>query len=239
MEHPDGRPCYAVDGPGHGHSDWQEKYSFQSDAEALVAFLSDVSGPAVVVGHSRGGLTACLAAVLEPGLFRGLYLEDVTPIFWREAPGRPLPFLGSVFALRGISKRATKEGLDAAAGAREISRLGHDVSRTFGDVLTAESVKQWAEAVAQMDPDVLGSKADFSPPEASPETIVSGIDCAVHVAHGDVETGSAVTPEELEWFAATARHASATSFPGLGHFLRAARPSELADDLATFLRKCP
>jgi pimeloyl-ACP methyl ester carboxylesterase len=239
MDHTDARACYAVDGPGHGHSDWQEKYSFQFDAEALVAFLSDVSGPAVVVGHSRGGLTACLAAGLEPGLFLGLYLEDVTPLFWREAAGRPLPFLASVFALRAISKQAAKEGLDTGWVAGEIGRLAHDASRTFGEVLAAESVTQWAEAVAQMDPDVLGSKADFSPPEASPESIASGIDCAVHVAHGDVESGSAVTPEELHWFSATARKSSATRFPGLGHFIHAANPGAFADDLEAFLRACP
>jgi pimeloyl-ACP methyl ester carboxylesterase len=106
-------------------------------------------------------------------------------------------------------------------------------------VLSPESVAQWAEAVQQFDPDGLGSRADFSPPEASPESIMSRIECAVHLAHGDVETGSAVTPDELEWFTTTGRQASTTRFTGLGHFLHAASPGAFADDLEAFLQVCP
>lgn len=78
----------AVDCHGHGKSSWNKKdYRIQQIADDFAVFIKNVfDGPAVVAGHSSGGLiTACLAA-RHPSLVRGIILED--PPFFTTEPGR-------------------------------------------------------------------------------------------------------------------------------------------------------
>ena len=79
---------YAVDVPGHGGSDRLDpsEYSNVAVGEILARFLEDVVGePAIVSGHSSGGLLALHLAAEHPDLVTGLLLED-PPLFSSEMP---------------------------------------------------------------------------------------------------------------------------------------------------------
>lgn len=86
------RTVYALDLRGHGASDWPGDYSLQLMASDVVGLLDHGLGPGLdVVGHSMGGLVACLALAERPDLVRRLVLEDVPLPHPRRAatPARP------------------------------------------------------------------------------------------------------------------------------------------------------
>lgn len=73
---------FAVDCYGHGSSARApEKYSNAALGADLATFIAEVIGePAVVSGHSSGGLLAAWLAANQPDLVRGVVLED-PPLF--------------------------------------------------------------------------------------------------------------------------------------------------------------
>ncbi len=81
----------APDQRGHGYSDRAETYTgadFVADAAALIRRLEleDV----VVLGHSRGGITAYQLAARHPELVSALIIEDVGPVMRTPDIERPV-----------------------------------------------------------------------------------------------------------------------------------------------------
>ena len=71
------RVVRAIDLRGHGESDWPGEYSLQLMADDIVALLQRSDEQPDLVGHSLGGLVACLAVAAAPDAVRRLALEDV------------------------------------------------------------------------------------------------------------------------------------------------------------------
>ena len=75
------RLVVAVDLRGHGESPWPGSYALAELAEDVVMVADSVAAeqgrPVDVVGHSLGGLVACVLASGRPDLVRRLVLEDV------------------------------------------------------------------------------------------------------------------------------------------------------------------
>jgi pimeloyl-ACP methyl ester carboxylesterase len=94
------RRVYAPDLRGHGRSDWPGDYALEAMSDDVHALLAALGIDAVdVVGHSLGGLVACLLAQRHPGVVRRLVLEDVCaplpldpPRPSAERPDGALPF---------------------------------------------------------------------------------------------------------------------------------------------------
>ena len=76
---------FVLDCHGHGKSSkGPEKYSAMAMCKDFAWFLSEVAGgPAVVSGHSSGGLLAAYLAANDPALVSGVVLED-PPFFSTE-----------------------------------------------------------------------------------------------------------------------------------------------------------
>jgi pimeloyl-ACP methyl ester carboxylesterase len=86
------RPVYAVNLRGHGPSDWPGHYSIQAMADDVTGLLRRLDDrPVDLVGHSLGGLVACLIASVNPELVRRLVLEDVGVPHARPATAPPRP----------------------------------------------------------------------------------------------------------------------------------------------------
>ncbi|MES2788842.1 MAG: alpha/beta hydrolase [Planctomycetota bacterium] len=69
----------AMDQRGHGHSDHAATYTrndYLGDLAALFAYLRPTS-PAVLLGHSLGGINAYQFAARHPEMVRGLIIEDI------------------------------------------------------------------------------------------------------------------------------------------------------------------
>jgi 3-oxoadipate enol-lactonase len=81
----------AVDLRGHGASAPAERYSLELMREDVVGLVETLGlHPAVLVGHSLGGMVAYLAAAERPDLFSRLVLEE-TPLPVPSDPPRIVP----------------------------------------------------------------------------------------------------------------------------------------------------
>ena len=83
---------YAPDFRGHGHSDWPGNYSVELMRADILGFLDALALDRVdLIGHSLGGMVACLFAAEHPERLGQLILEDVAAPLPRKAsvPARP------------------------------------------------------------------------------------------------------------------------------------------------------
>lgn len=70
----------ALDQRGHGRSEWADDYSLDAmtaDARELIATIG--AGPAIVCGHSLGGMVAMELAAWRPDLVARLVIIDIAP----------------------------------------------------------------------------------------------------------------------------------------------------------------
>src|SRR5690606_17216146 len=68
-----------VDLPGHGSRASSAPAGFASLVDGVAALLAALDRPAVLVGHSMGGMVAVAVAAAHPGLLRGVVLADAFP----------------------------------------------------------------------------------------------------------------------------------------------------------------
>ncbi|MBL8245707.1 MAG: alpha/beta hydrolase [Rhodanobacteraceae bacterium] len=86
----------AVDGRGHGDSEWapQGAYQMEHFAEDLCAIARSVPEKPILVGASMGGLLGLLLeGEATSSVFRAMVLVDVTPRWETEGVGRILDFM--------------------------------------------------------------------------------------------------------------------------------------------------
>jgi lipase len=133
----DGRTVVALNARGHGGSTLpDEPFTIAAlAADVALALRSLHLGPALVVGHSMGGVTAEELALTAPELVAGLVLEDPA---WAGAGGRPA-WLAS--AIADVTGRTVEE--IAARG------------RLDNPGWSEEELLGWAEAKSRVDPGLL------------------------------------------------------------------------------------
>ncbi len=170
----DGRAVVALDARGHGGTPLpDEPFTVAAlAADAAEALRALDLGPALVVGHSMGGVTAEELALAAPELVAGLVLEDPA---WRtaEADGVDAPGAdGSVVGVAGAAGDAA--GPDGAQDAARDGGAAGGVPDWLAPAIAAvqgrsveqiaargrldnprwseEEVLGWAEAKARVDP---------------------------------------------------------------------------------------
>ncbi len=157
----DGRAVVALDARGHGGTPLpDEPFTVAAlAADAAEALRALDLGPALVVGHSMGGVTAEELALTAPELVAGLVLEDPA---WRtaesegvDAPGAD----GSVVGVAGATGgERTPGGVPdwlapaiAAVQGRTVEQIAAR-GRLDNPRWSEAEVLGWAEAKAQVDP---------------------------------------------------------------------------------------
>lgn len=214
-----GRSVVAPDTAGHGRTPLLDGEPFTAsrrtaDTVAVMAALG--LGPAVLVGHSMGALTALLVAADHPDLVRGVVLED-PPLpdgpFDAEADAiNPLePWIADVQALDEPSLtarcRAENQGWsDAEIAPWAPSKLALD-RRVFRAPHTWLG-RPWRDAV-------------------------DAVRCPLVLLSGERRLGAAVGAEARAWFRETGRHL--VEAEGAGHNVRRERRDAFGGAVAAVL----
>jgi esterase len=155
----DGRRIVRVDLRGHGRSGHAPgRYDVDDYGEDVVDLLREQVGrPAVLVGHSLGGVVAWWVAQRHPDLVVAAFLED-PPLYMGEPPEHErngaVPIFRTVldtvarWKAEGVSAEAATAQLDAAP-------FGPDRSRTAAEALCDGVSAALADALLHMDPGVV------------------------------------------------------------------------------------
>ena len=139
---------------GHGAAAWTPGAYRISDYVADVLEVLRAVGPAVLIGHSLGGVAAWMAAQLAPELVRGAFLED-PPLYWGERDAHA----NDVEHFQDLLSRA--QGWQAA-GVSEADAIAELAAEPDGDAQTADALAARAYSLLHLDPEVLGTVIDGS-----------------------------------------------------------------------------
>lgn len=202
------RPVVALDARGHGGSPLPDEPftvgALAADAAEALAALR--LGPAIVVGHSMGGVTAEELAIVAPELVAALVLEDPAWVGTTQGRGRPAWLEAAVTRLAG----STRAELLVAAQAELVG-------------WPEDEVDGWLDAKEHLDPALVSVEHDW----AGRDWVEALADVRVPVTllTGDPARGAVVTPDQAaraEQVLGTAPDGFLThvAFPGVGHNIR-------------------
>jgi pimeloyl-ACP methyl ester carboxylesterase len=208
-----GRSCVLnVDQRGHGEStratlDTYDAPSYATDVAALIETLGD--RPAVVVGHSLGGVVAAALAVARPGLVRGIFLED-PPTFEADAERRAASpaarwFPALIAAVRDLQARD--------APAEDYERFSEPGAPRNEVEARCRSLRLWDPVT--MEAAVTGVFWNGFDPLAP-------LACPVTLLRADPQVGAVFQPGDADQLAAANPHAHIIEVAGAGHTIHSA-----------------
>lgn len=215
------RSChvYAPDLRGHGKSGWVPwGYTIRDYVEDTKAFLQKVSGPAVLMGHSLGGIIAVATAKACPDHVRAVIVGDapLDATSWgqvmREQKGKNTAWRalsGGKYSVEGIERLLG----DAPQGNSTIREIFGEGSPIIHDL---------AERLYLHDPDMLGMLIEDYDNVAAGydmETVLPTIICPVLVIQADPAAGGALTDADVERALPLLANPTHMRFSGMDHLL--------------------
>ena len=217
----EGRRIVRVDLRGHGDSEHAPgAYDIDSYGEDVADLLREtVRRPAVLVGHSLGGVVAWWVAQRHPELVAAAFLED-PPLYMGEPAEHELNGAVPMFRvlLDTVARwKAKGIGPDAAAAQLAAAPFGSDRSRTSAEGLSDDVPAARAEAWLQMDPGVLEGAADRS--TLAPTDTTSPVSVPVFVLAADDEKGAVFSTRHAERLAISHPDVQIARVAGAGHMI--------------------
>jgi pimeloyl-ACP methyl ester carboxylesterase len=210
---------YAPDLRGHGTSGWMPwGYTIRDYVEDIGAFLSKVSGPAVLMGHSLGGIIAVATSKACPDLVRALIVGDA-------------PLDAAAWGQLMRDQRGKSEAWRSLSGGahpvEEIERILGDapegnstLRQIFGE--GSPIIHELAERLYLHDPDMLGMLIEDYENVAAGydmETVLPAIHCPVLLVQADPSAGGALTDEEVQRALPLLTDPTHMRFSGMDHML--------------------
>lgn len=230
---------YALDLRGHGKSGHVAGgYTSAGYAAEVACFLQHglITAPAVLYGHSMGGVAAMHVAAEHPQLVRAVILGDnpfsgehLQHSFYREL------FMGlHALAIKGGSVPELAKGL---ANIR-IRLPGLDYAIPLGDLPGNDEayLTKWAESLRQLDPEVFAMTLDGSTLGAfNSEALMPRIHCPTLIMQANPELGGLMTDDEVERAMRLLPKPRLVKFPLLGHALHLQQPQPVIKAVSAFL----
>jgi pimeloyl-ACP methyl ester carboxylesterase len=208
-----------LDFRGHGKSsrapgDYQPQ-AYVTDAIAVLEELAD--GPAIVIGHSLGGMTGAALTQQRPDLVRAAVLED--PPLGSMAEGSAVHANPLLDAFRLI--RATVPGIQQANVpvdriAETMSSMPSAVGAPMGQLLFADAIEVMAQALLDLDVTVLDPVLDGTAKNSFDRT--QPIEVPTLILSADPAMPDALaTPAEVDPVVEISPSVEHRAIPGAGH----------------------
>jgi pimeloyl-ACP methyl ester carboxylesterase len=228
----------AFDDRGHGESTHAAgTYVLPNYTADAVAVLEQVVGrPAVLIGHSLGGVIAANVAQSRPDLVRGVILED-PPLFVasraRDDDGSPMVTMFQLMqqVIGDMQARgATIDEYEAmVAAAPAMGGRGG----TMADLLGEEGTRAQARAMAGLDPEIFTPALDGSAIGPIDPDVPLGVPALV--LRADDANGAAFSADDATRFLAANPTATVTLFEGSGHAVHDQFPDRFLSEVEGFL----
>jgi len=211
-----------LDFRGHGNSDRAgDQYSSSGYVSDALAVLEQVAGqPAIVIGHSLGGVTTAALAQRHPDLLRAAIMED--PPLGLGGSGKPALEGNSLLATFKLMRESVPQlqasGITVDALAGILAGAPSASGGTFGDSLHSDGIEQMAESMLRLDASVLdpvltGDIEAFLDP-ALPFAVPSLVVCA-----DPVKPDAVASPELAHTFADISPATEVFVIEGAGHLI--------------------
>ena len=218
-----GHLTLAIDFPGYGLSPAIEPFDLAGLARSVIALIDALAaGPAVLVGHSMGGMVAQEVAATAPERLAGLVLASTSPAFGKPGGDWQRGFLQSRFA-----------PLDAGLG---MAGLAAQLVPAMVAPGTAPPVLAAAQAMMAGVPEATYRRAVTAlvafdrrgnlPQIAVPTGVITG------------EHDATAPPEVSRRMAERIPGAICTIVPGAGHLLNLEQPAAFNAALLAHLSRC-
>ncbi len=228
-----------LDQRGHGESSHVPgTYVLDTYVADTLAFLEDVvAEPAVLVGHSLGGVIAHAIAQGRPDLVRAALLED-PPLYVLERMGaeqQSREGASSVAAMFAVMQQLTREMQGRNAPIEEYEAMVGAVpalngAGTMAEVLGPDGTRAMAESFSRLDPDIFTAAIDVSAITGRPDLSVP-LECPTVVLRADPALGPAFTADDEARFLQTNPHARVAVFEGASHAIHDEQPARFLDEL--------
>ncbi|MGO9412922.1 MAG: alpha/beta fold hydrolase [Spirochaetia bacterium] len=218
---------YACDLRGHGKSGRDDgRYSLVDYKRDILSFLEKISGPAVLLGHSLGALTALLCAAEKLNMVRGLILLD-PPVYVRNAPVGIHSGVADWFGWvhETMKDHPTLDQVVEACRLREPD-AGEDGLRAMA--LRVSRVD--AGTVGAALEDRMGAGVDM-------DAALKKLRCPTLVLRGEWKYGACVRDEDAEWFHVLAPSTQVIQIRGGTHGFLWERAEETISHIQEFLQK--
>ena len=230
---------YALDLRGHGGSSNVGSYRARDYAADVAAFIETVIGaPAVVAGHSLGGLVAAALAADAPALVHGVLLEDPPMYMGDMARFRQTPFYDGFTGLRRMlhDHAAAGGGFDDLI--MRVGQQGAGDGRTLLEVGGPDAVHERAVQLDGLDPRALDAAIDGSVFDSfEPDDLLAQIRCPVLLLAGRAELGSALTATDVDRLVHTVPDCTVTMVNDVGHGIHGEQPHTYLHELQQFWQR--
>ena len=229
---------FAPDFRGHGKSGRVNRgYRGTQYSDDVVRFVRDrVGAPAVVFGHSLGGMVGMWVASHHPDLVRALMLGDNMIM----AERRPVPMYAKLFSsLRDLARKGgSLEEIAAGIGRIELYVGSSEEPITINKLPGNDEayLLSWARCVAQADPDTYDMAIDGSALEDwDGEKALRGITCPTLLLQGARDLGGLMTDSDVALATRLLPHHAHVKFRNLGHALFIQQPDPVLRAVTNFL----
>lgn len=230
---------YALDLRGHNRSGrTPSAYQLPDYGCDVAVFVQTVIGePAIVAGHSLGGLVALWLAAETPERVHGIFLED-PPLYMTQFPR--FQETGFYHYFVGLSEYLPQHHARGGTLADMVAYVSqspiNDKGQTLLELAGIEAVRERAVQLHTLDPATLEPLiAGVLLGTHEPDDLLARVRCPVRLLAGQREAGGAMDAQDVARAVAQLAHCEHTVFPGVGHMIHLDRPEEYVEALIEFV----
>jgi pimeloyl-ACP methyl ester carboxylesterase len=204
---------YALDLRGNGKSGWvSDQYRLENFTDDGVAFINQFKIPAVLIGHSIGGVVALMVAARCSSKVKLIIIED-----------SPLA-IGNYNNIIELSRDMFGTWLKLKKSAQSRDELSLALAGEFGNYpgVTSQWLMFFAECLLLIDPtffnQLLYDFEDFTRGYEYKE-ILNQIKCPIMFIRGETKLGAIMTDDEINWLRGNFKNIICVEISGVGHLL--------------------